>query len=214
MTKSKNPALFEVNDKIEIALQEHHTYYMTMVQETDKDFITIGLPMLNARGLLLREEEEIKVKKVEESAIYVFLGRVISRLKNDNVPLYKIEVSSEYERIQRRNYVRISIVLPLKYRLEQEKRDFISTKTVDISGGGLMFVSDTDLLPNEILDLKLRLFGKDLEAKGKVIRTYKFLDSKANVQKVRVCAEFAQIREQDREKIISFIFKKIRNSLI
>ncbi len=213
MANSKQPGLFKVNDNLEVATGSKQDYYKTIVQEVGRQSITIGLPMLNAQGLLLREGEKLQIRKVEEDAIYLFTGRVTSRMKNDNVPLYGLQISQDYKRIQRRNYVRISSILPLEYRIKQEDSEFISTNTVDISGGGMKFVSDTGLQPGDLLEVKLQLDNQDIRARGKVIRTEKFKDKKDNMQKLFICLEFVQIKEMDREKIISYIFKKIRDSI-
>ncbi len=220
MTKKHN---FKVNEKLEIALEEEEHFYKSMIQDMEKGSITVGLPINNNKSLLLYQGDKIKVKKIEDDAVYYYTSKVISRLKDDNVPLYNLEEPRISERLQRRKYVRVPCVLPVKYRYHQKEISrqeghqefkFQEGLTVDIGGGGIKFSSELNIPPGQFLDINVVLPDFVLNARAKVVRTIE-LKERFNKDNINywICVEFFSICEKDREKFISFIFERMREGL-
>ena len=119
-----------------------------------------------------------------------------------------IEFSEKHQVIQRRKYVRMPYITD--FFLERESGN-IKTQTVDISGGGVRFLTDKLLASEQHFKAQLRLnnFEPMIKVEGHIL--------KKNFYKTNeYVMEFAQIEEKDREKIIQkcrmIEFEQIKNS--
>jgi len=82
---------------------------------------------------------------------------------------------------------------------------------VNISGAGLRFRSSQPFRPGQILALALLLpleVPVLVRALGRVVRTH---PARGGVQEVAV--EFTQIREEDRERLVRYVFELEREAL-
>ena len=115
-------------------------------------------------------------------------------------------------RIQRRNFVRVEAELPLTLIIPQqdEKKLVIKSVTTDISGGGLLvFLSQFLQLFTE-LDVELEIPTGSakpviLKIQAQVCRNTKIRDDF-----YQIGLSFLDIEESDRDKIVKYIFKRMR----
>ncbi|PKM81500.1 MAG: hypothetical protein CVU88_03910 [Firmicutes bacterium HGW-Firmicutes-13] len=210
---------FRVNEIFELALEEEGTYYKTIIQEVSENYIIIGLPVSKGETLLLYEDDRVILKKIRADAVYYFSSEITARLNDDNVPLYKLCIPRMLQRIQRRGYVRVPCILLTYYRVHKEgegkpeegkEPDFLPAETVDISGGGIKFISDKEMSPGQNLEIKLKLPRREVKAVGQVITIQKISDNRSKYPIYRISLKFTRILERDREEIIAFIFRKLR----
>jgi c-di-GMP-binding flagellar brake protein YcgR len=131
------------------------------------------------------------------------------------------------ERIQRRDFFRIPCALDAQFMVitgqgfppgDLSPEDLPLSETalaVNLSGGGLLLVSDSKLSVDSLLLLRLPLHARDeiktVLLKGKVIRTASFRLGK--VRRYRYGIKFLDLKEKDREEIISYIFSTMRERL-
>jgi c-di-GMP-binding flagellar brake protein YcgR len=73
---------------------------------------------------------------------------------------------------EKRRFIRHLLVSPLEFQIEDEK-DFEKTQTVNISEGGLMFVSPHNVDAGKLITLQMPLYNKLFKITAKVMHTEK-----------------------------------------
>lgn len=112
----------------------------------------------------------------------------------------------------RRNYFRITIVLPVSIRPETDTAESaLIEKSVNLSAGGIGFVSGLAHQPGEILAVTLLLQEQvPFKAQAEVLR----LDPlPSRVPTYRVHARFIRMSDHDRELLIGHIMRLQRDHL-
>jgi c-di-GMP-binding flagellar brake protein YcgR len=100
----------------------------------------------------------------------------------------------------------MTILLPVSIQLETDTTEAMLTeKSVNLSGGGMGFVSDTSYHPGEILAITLRLQEEVLfKAHAEVLRQDP-LPVRAHAFRIHV--RFIRMSEHDRELLIGHIMR-------
>lgn len=138
----------------------------------------------------------------------------IIRIKGSTVDFYH---TMELKRNQLRQFVRVDVNLPLKFRIiktenEESKKQawkFNEGKIVDISGGGLSFLFSRPLVPGDIVSFKFQLTTAHFSGIDAKILRVSIQESKtATYYKHHV--QFINIEQKLREKIVKYIFEKQR----
>nr|WP_272874448.1 flagellar brake domain-containing protein [Allobacillus saliphilus] len=193
--------------------KEQHT---SKIMEFDRNYLYLTYPSHQRKGTTtyVADGQLADISVVgSNNVVYKFSSEILGRKKIKKIPVLYIRIphSTEIKKIQRRQYVRVDNVLDVAvYSLEEEKAPLI-TRSVDISGGGLAVVTDSQdrFKPDETVRLMIVLpFSSDkyeyIESPGKVVRN--FLDQKH--AEPRMSINFTDIQPNNREKIIKFIFEK------
>lgn len=149
----------------------------------------------------LPEGKEIEVIIYTNSGIFVFESIVMNSPLERN---FVIELPDEKKKIQRRDYIRAPI--NLKMHLKKGDTEF-ETKTINIGGGGVRFITQENL---EMGDLwKFILFlpeNKKIQGLGKVLYTILKGNNMASV------IAFSDIKETERNRIIKLCLdEEIKN---
>jgi c-di-GMP-binding flagellar brake protein YcgR len=112
----------------------------------------------------------------------------------------------------RRNYFRITIVLPASIQRETDSAESILTeKSVNLSAGGVGFVSELAHQPGEILAITLGLQEQVLfKAQAEVLRQDPL---PSRVHAYRIHARFVRMSDHDRELLIGHIMRLQRAHL-
>jgi c-di-GMP-binding flagellar brake protein YcgR len=153
---------------------------------------------------------------IQNKEDYRFRAMVSSRGIKDNIAMLNIEIGSEIQRIQRRQFFRFECTVPIKYRIvdfldaEYEKAPFKKTSTRDMSGGGLCFAAEEKIEAGTIIECELSLFeNKTISFFGKVLRSIIRENNKKGIYEIGI--EFKKIENKDREALIGYIFLEQRN---
>jgi len=112
----------------------------------------------------------------------------------------------------RRNYFRITIVLPVSIQREMDSAESVLTeKSVNLSAGGLGFVSELAHQPGEILAITLGLQEQVLfKTQAEVLRQDPL---PSRVHAYRIHARFVRMSDHDRELLIGHIMRLQRAHL-
>ncbi len=218
-------------EAIDRVLQEDGSYKRKkfdskVVDVLDDDRLEILMPMEQTKLVLLPVNGEYDIHFFTTKGLFQCLTRVVNRYKNGNLYLLEIELISNLQKYQRREYYRYSCMMPLKYRLltaheesvfeMKNKVDLdndlplIDSTIVDISGGGLRFVSEVSTEPGGLVSLEYALEnGKRFFHIAKVLAVKK-LDSEPKYPKYEYRCQFANILNGEREQIIRYIFEEER----
>ena len=150
------------------------------------------------------------------SQFYRFKARLKDKLIRDKLPIYKLLINSEIEKIQRRQFFRLDCVLDVKCREVEfvderpvPKGNFSKGLTRDISGGGACLVVTEGIEKGKYVECELQIMeNKIIKFYGTVVRSGK--SNEDNKSKYGLGVEFYNIDDRTREVIISFIFEEQR----
>ncbi|SEN42222.1 c-di-GMP-binding flagellar brake protein YcgR, contains PilZNR and PilZ domains [Amphibacillus marinus] len=141
--------------------------------------------------------------------VYRFVT-VIKGRKKDKIPLLLLHFDqSKLEKVQRRDYVRVTASLDIAVQDPSQKIDPFHTVTSDISGGGVaIYVPDDRIFyegmkVNVVIVLRANQTSFDyIYADANVIRT----QSVKHASIFKLSLAFNSIAEKDRQRIIHFCF--------
>ena len=205
-------------------------YQSRVLQIMSEDTLEISMPMEQTRLILLPVDTEYDLIFFEENSLYQCFARIIDRYKSNNVYVLLMELTSNLRKYQRREYYRFSCALDMCARnLEEEEVQALEQNSpyelqpglplkhsviVDISGGGLRFMSSQRYEPGSLILCSYHLLTKDGERKkydvvGKVLAVRE-LENRRGIFEHRV--QYYNLDVNTREEIIRFIFEEERKS--
>lgn len=228
------------NDKIELravdkgeeenAEGNKKIYYSNVLDILSEDTLEIAMPMEQLKLILLPVDSEYDLVIYGANGPYQCFARIVDRYKSNNMYILAVELTSNLRKYQRREYYRFSCALEMCARnLEQDEIQAIEKRLpfalvsgrplkqsviVDISGGGLRFVSSQKYEPGNLLYCSYHLI-KDKEQKqyeviGKVL-SVRELENRPGTYEHRV--QYYNMDKETREEIIKYIFEEERKSL-
>ncbi len=188
--------------------------------------IVIGVPIVNGRLLTLSSGKRLKVIiNRKDSGLHQFRALVLRRGHDESIPTMELQRISEIEKIQRRFYFRMPLILDMKLKIavgeriekmidkgdviEVTETDYIyhDILTNDISGGGLRATIKTPLELGKLVKVELLINNVRHDVNAEVVRCNLVHDV---VTKYDLGLRFYEIDEHVRSKIISYIFEKQR----
>ncbi len=230
----------EPGDKLELILVEHghvineessKRVYQSKVNDVlTEDRLEILMPMEKTKLILLPVDAEYDMSIYTKNGLYQCFVRVVDRYKSDNMYLLVVELTSNLRKNQRREYYRFSCALEMCSRnLEAEEIDAIEQEQminlvpglplkrsviVDISGGGLRFISEQKYEEGSMIYCSYHLLvngtRKLYELVSKVLEA-KPVENRKGVFEHRV--QYVNISEGIREQIIRYIFQEERKNM-
>ena len=201
--------------------------YLSQVQSVLSDErMEIVMPMEGTKIVLLPVDAVFDMYLTTHNGLYQCFMRVIDRYKSNNVYLLVVELTSNLRKYQRREYYRFSCALEMKSReLSRDEirvvdtvEEFITpglplkqSVIVDISGGGLRFLSNHQYEPGSLIYINYCLLikekVKEYNLVGKVL-AIKPSENRKGVYEHRV--QYVNIGNEEREEIIRYIFEEER----
>lgn len=229
----------EVGNKIEMQTVEgadtsegstaKKTYYSTVYDILSGDTLEVNMPIEQNKLILLPVDGTYNLIFYGATGLYQCFARIIDRYKRDNVYILVFELISNLRKYQRREYYRFSCALEMCARnlVEEELEALEKNKScsltpglplrrsviVDISGGGLRFMSTQRYEPESFIYCTYQLLQeggtKNYEVIGRVLQV-KELEGKRGTFEHRV--QYYNLDVKTREEIIKFIFEEERKS--
>jgi c-di-GMP-binding flagellar brake protein YcgR len=204
---------FRINQLIEISVDEEGTNYKFLasrIEEVTAEHLHVAVPMRKGELLPLRVRQHLNINISFKGKSFMFKTIIVARRLNP-FPVLVIEKPDKFIEIQRRQWVRVPTKLAMRFReINSEKKDepYIG-ETVDISGGGLLFVTHDPVAEGQMVELEIALPGPiPLFCKAKLLRILE--KPKKEGASSKVILEFTEISEGQRDRIISYIFEKQR----
>lgn len=205
-------------------------YHSSIHEILSEDTMEIAMPIENSKLVLLPVDSEWIVVFYGINGLYECVARIIDRYKSNNVYILVLELLSNLQKYQRREYFRFSCALDMKVRcLEEEDIQLLDGQgiynleielpmndalIVDISGGGLRFLTRQCYEPESLLYcsyyLKLEEEQKKYEIISKVMTVKKVENRPETYYEHRV--QYYNMDKDVRESIIKFIFEEERKS--
>lgn len=224
-------------DRIELQMVERHKkdeesarVFVSEIHEIlSEDQMEIVMPMEKTKLILLPVDVEYDLTIYAQHGLFQCFARVIDRYKSNNVYILVVELTTNLRKHQRREYYRYSCALDMSSRELEEneikavelKEPFLLTPglpikrsvIVDISGGGLRFVSEQKYEPESLIYCSYSLLQsgtrKKYEIVGKVL-TVTELSNRRGSYEHRV--QYVDLDKDVREEIIRFIFEEERKN--
>lgn len=218
---------YELKSKIEVFSVENELIGNSTLMDFNDKALFISVPMLNGIVRNLKQGSEIKIVYYTKKKIYGFYSVIRSEVI-DNIVLYEIDTPKEFNVVQRRKFVRIPVILEMKYLALEQGEAFSSDLTmfedveryygnrikncmaVDLSGEGIGMVIKEDLKINDRLIIIVENSQINVVVLGKVRRKERLKNSEYSY---RLGIQFIDIGNVVKEKIIQYVFKKMRNQL-
>lgn len=223
-----------LGERLEIMIGENRC--ACDVQEITED----GLLILSAptyRGMMvpLLPGELLHVLYYRQSGMFSFIARLVRRFQEQELDLIELDLKSPISKYQRRDFVRLSTVLPVTLRLiaaperlvdrtvdevlrliyDQryvgiprpllEGEEVYKCYTLDLSGGGAQFSTNESFENGSLMECTFHTGSGDLTVDGQIVR----VDVNRNESpQYRMGVHFVNIDERIRRKIIKFIFEE------
>ncbi|MBQ8591464.1 MAG: flagellar brake protein [Lachnospiraceae bacterium] len=191
-----------------------------------EDRMEILMPMEQTKLILLPVDGEYEMFFYGKTGVYQCHGRIIDRYKSNNMYILVVEMITNLRKYQRRDFYRFSCALNMEDReLEEEEIANIDNREdllapglplkrsviVDISGGGLRFVSKHAYKIGCHVYCKYHLMTeqgiKEYNLVGKVLKCQK-LPNRPGEYEHRV--KYVNIKPSEQEEIIKYIFAEDR----
>ena len=182
---------------------EYEGIYRTRIEEVGERIIAVGAPYNNGELVPLREGTKVKLTFWDEAAVYSFEGKIMQKIAVP-IPMFVIELPDTVAKVQRRNFVRVPALYPVSFRsvTKQGLSDLQKGTMIDLSGGGMRFLTKERVENKSLLYVLLTLPIGDLQTPVRVCRAEKLEDSKHYT----VSVEFHDISERERDQIIRCVF--------
>lgn len=167
-----------IGDKIQMhyidAVGFLNKYVSKVVDIQDSGFIDTLIPIQKKRDIYLKEGAVLKLKAVKEEAIYEFKVVVYEKLFG-RIPLLRLKVISDVNKIQRRSFYRLRIMRDIEVRLVEDinNKKFgepLMCTLLDISSGGLLFSCRKEFKEKDMLEFTLDLRSSKLTVIGIILR--------------------------------------------
>lgn len=220
----------EVERSFKTGDSERKIYPTSVYDVLSDERLELLMPMEQTKLILLPVDIEFDLCFYTKSGIYQCFAKIIERYKNNEVYILLLELSTNLRRHQRREFYRYNCILNMQSRkLTDEEFDIYEKRgvppilkpdnhvlleestIVDISGGGVRFVSDSYYEQDTIICMSYHLImnGKEkvYELLGKVLSSGEIENRKGQYEH-RI--QYVNIDNLEREEIIRFIFEEER----
>ena len=182
---------------------EYEGKYRTRIEEVGERILAVGAPFDHGEVVPLREGTKVKLTFWDEAAAYSFEGKIMQRIAVP-IPMFVLELPDSVAKVQRRNYVRVPALYPVSFRsvTKEGLSDIQKGTMLDLSGGGMRFLTEDRVENKSLLYALLSLPKGDLGTPVRVCRAEKIEDSKHYT----VSVEFHDISERERDQIVRCVF--------
>ncbi|MBQ3102385.1 PilZ domain-containing protein [bacterium] len=142
--------------------------------------------------------ETVEVFGSTEEGLIYFKGKIIGAKGNT----VELAIPTDFTKVQRREYSRIEFDGEVEI-----KEDGIKTRPVDISAGGIKFISTENLIIGKSYNTTIKLKNNlDINCETVPIRTYQTEATRGNFI---ICSKFKNLKSIDRVAIVQYTFKQL-----
>ncbi|MCI8510034.1 MAG: flagellar brake protein [Lachnospiraceae bacterium] len=220
-------------EKIETGLlasfeKEPKIYASQVLDEAPEGDMFVSMPIQGGKVIPLNVGEEFYATFYSKSGMLRCQVQVTGRYKKESLYLLKLAFMTELEKVQRREYYRLSCHLPLIYRIiEADERNLLEEdipyddeemvmnwqngEILDLSGGGIRFITPFEIPRHTLLQVRFDIsLGEETEvmyAYAVLLRAERSPNNSA-IYDSRI--KFWRMDRVTREKIVRFIFETQR----
>lgn len=190
--------LLKIDQKISMVPEDINGALSTKIKKVIGNSIEVTVSKEDLEFYKLQDSVEM-FTVVDEGMLY--FKPIISEIRKDE-SVVKVDFDKEkYDLLQRREFTRID--LDKEFTLKDEDKDYVC-KCVDISAGGMKFITSAELSVEKDYSIEFSLESNiPIQCYFKPIRTDKQEDNK-NI----VSGRFIALKNIDKIAIVQFCFKK------
>lgn len=207
----------EINQKIEVIDDE--LTYKSIVQDITQDAVYVSYPSNQGRYYFTHAGNAIEFYVTTDKEVIKCKSIVLGKKKEGNVDLMILSFPEVKERVQRREYFRLPITMQIKYYPLPKDRSYaslrdvpsgyfskmLSSLTMDISGGGIKILAHEPHNIGEFIIVSLNI-PQEINLLCSVVR----VEETDEGRKYKLALKYESIDEKIRDRIIQFIFSKLR----
>lgn len=188
---------------------EGNQFVLSRVEDVRDDRLWVAMPMRAGMFLPLPLDTRVVVHIKREDASYALHTRVVGR-RLQPTPMLELLATSDVQRQQRRQYVRLQIVLVPTYAAivsEDGTETRLAATIINISAGGVLLRSRQPLAVGQRVRLAVELPapGGAISATANILRVETRRADRGHFYEAG-CA-FADLTDRDRDLITKFIFR-------
>lgn len=172
--------------------------------------LCIAMPTRHGVLVPLKLGQPVTIIISDRSGMLSATTRVLGR-QREPIPVVFVELPEEYDNVaQRREFVRLEISMPIWFNpaAANEARDACEPgTTIDLSAGGICFVSRITIEAGQLLNLCLNLGDAEFSCKAEVVRCNR---TESGGHNYAIAVKFIEITDNLRDHIVAFVFAKQR----
>lgn len=217
---------YKVKSKMEIFSENNELIGNSMLMDVTDDFLYFSKPIKDGMMQNLKVGSDIRIVYYTKRKLYGFMSRITDEIM-DNITLYQIEYPKDFYAFQRRRDARIPIVLDVHYVKLKDNEKIISNTLLiddvkkyyqdrmvrclsfDLSGQGIGIVTKEVFKAKDNLIIIVENPHINLIVLGQVRRALRV----DNRRDFRMGIEFINIASREKERVIKFVFEKMRKQL-
>ncbi len=227
--------ILKVGNKLELSERytvdgrvETKNYQSQIADIIDDENIEALMPVYEGRLIPLEKGSEFDAYISSGGILYNCKVLVTNRYKNGNIYLVCLRILTDIKKYQRREYYRFDIGTDFAFKPISNMESMVISKigdepesvatrpqlravTIDISGGGLKYVTTNRNAKGEIIlvffDIPTNTGLKKLKLQGRVLQSTMSMN-RPGVYEERL--EFFDVRRDDRDSIVKYIFEMER----
>ena len=218
--------VFELNGKVELIIDDH-MIIEGIIHDFSDDKLYVSFISDEKQFKLLYVDDIVNCVVFKGNHCHSFDATITNRIKGD-FPTYELSDLRNFIKIQRRQDVRVPYTDSIRFSInpylldlsmnEMQKqissinKYFMSGRILDLSAGGIKFSSNKNLNKNQIIIFQLRIDKDTVLLKGRILHKSISVSPKDTIYTYG--AEFLDISEVLREKIIKYLFIIMRKNRI
>ena len=184
--------------------------YVSVVGDFDnKSTVLINTPISSGAYVRLPKNEEYSIKFINKKGIFRINASINKYISKGNIQFIELKLLGESERIQQRDFFRLSCSIPLNFQISIENEseiqfsDEMHTGIIqDLSGGGIRMLTKAEIAAYELIKFNLQLDDNIYELTGEIIfKTHNPYTALSYAYGVM----FLGLSEADREKIVIYL---------
>jgi c-di-GMP-binding flagellar brake protein YcgR len=199
-----------VNNRLDVLFEER--IYRCQIQDIGENFFNINLPASEGQYLTVPRGLDLEFMSFcDDGDVFKFKSTIISRLQENNIPMYVMTNPYDIVKIQRRDYVRVKVAQIISYITgdytidDIEKLKLNTAILLDLSGGGMRVKLKEKLSKGDSIISELKYSSQQALVKGTIVRV-EITEDKQWIYGVN----FDNIDERTRDKIIRMVFDIMR----
>jgi len=190
------------NQNIELIIvdNEDERIYRSRVEDISEGHVLVAVPIYDGSFGSVRPQTEVKIAYTEndlrDQGRYEAQGVVLKHYNKHNVPMLLIELTSSWQRIQMRHYVRVNVLIDAVINSSQK------CLVKDLSGGGLLFLSEEYYAVGQTVKIDFTLEQTYFRLEGVIVRVVPGQNGN------EYGMSFINLDDKTRQQIIEFVFKR------
>ncbi|MEQ8173485.1 MAG: flagellar brake protein [Syntrophomonadaceae bacterium] len=195
---------------VEIEDQEGHVDRLpSRIEGISGKHLCIAMPTRHGVLVPLKLGQTATIIISDRSGMLSATTKVLGR-QREPIPVVFVELPEEFDSVaQRREFVRLEISLPVWFSIVGKAPEGACEPgtTIDLSAGGVCFISRLKLEAGQMLGLCLNFGDGEFSCKAQVVRCRRTEVGSLNYT---VAVKFIEITDNLRDHIVGFVFAKQR----